>query len=69
MPSEKCTFQGRTGIQQLERVGAYVVIANRWLHEIGVARRYTLVDEARLSVHSVHGSQYAAVVFAKKHVR
>jgi hypothetical protein len=67
MSSEKCTVQGRTGIQQLDRVGAYLVITNRWLHEIGSARRYTLINEAIPSVHSVHGSHHAAVVFAKKH--
>ncbi len=69
MFSEKCIFQGRTGIEQLDRVGAYLVITNRRLHEIGTARRYTLVNEAKSSVHSVHGSHYAAVVFARKHVR
>ncbi len=69
MFSEKCIFQGRTGIEQLDRVGAYLVITNRRLHEIGTARRYTLVNEAQPSVHSIHGSHHAAVVFAQKHVR
>ena len=68
MFSEKCKLQGRDGIQQLDRVGAYLVIANRRLHEIGESRRYTLVDEVKCWVHSVHGSQRAAVVFAQKHI-
>jgi hypothetical protein len=67
MFSEKCVFQGRVGIQQLDRVGPYLVITNRQLHESGSARRYVLVNEANPFVHSVHGSHHAAVVFAKKH--
>jgi len=43
------------------------VIANKRLYETGASHRYALVNEAERSVHSVHGSQHAAVVFAKKH--
>jgi hypothetical protein len=68
MFSEKCTLQGRNGIKQLDRVGHYLVIANRRLYETGESRRYALVDEARQNVHSVHGSQHAAVVFAQKRI-
>lgn len=66
MFSEKCKLQGRNGIKQLDRVGPYLVITNRRLHDSGASRRYTLVNEAELSVHSIHGSQYAATVFAQK---
>jgi hypothetical protein len=67
MFSEKCKLQGRNGIKQLARVGPYLVITNRRLYEIGESRRYTLVNEAELSVHSIHGSRYAAIEFAQKH--
>jgi hypothetical protein len=67
MYSEKCKLQGRNGIKQLDRVGPYLVIANRRLHETGESRRYVLVNETELWVHSIHGSQHAAVVFAQKH--
>ncbi len=68
MFSEKCTLQGRNGIKQLDRVGSLLVIVNRQLHETGESRRYALVDEAKRYVHSVHGSQRAAVVFAQKRI-
>ncbi len=68
MFSEKCTLQGRNGIKQLDRVGSLLVIVNRQLHEAGESRRYALVDEAKRYVHSVHGSQRAAVVFAQKRI-
>ncbi len=67
MVSQKCKLQGRNGIQQLDRVGSYLVITNSRLHEIGESRRYTLVNEVERWVHSIHGSQRAAVVFAQKH--
>ena len=67
MFSEKCKLQGRNGIKQLDRVGPYLVITNRRLHESGASRRYALVNEAELSVHSIHGSQDAAIVVAQKH--
>lgn len=68
MVSQKFELQGRTGIQQLDRVGSYLVITNRRLYETGESRRYTLVNEAERWVHSIHGSQRAAVVFAQKHI-
>ena len=67
MFSEKCKLQGLNGIQQLDRVGPYLVITNRWRYETGESSRYTLINEAKLWVHSIHGSQHAAVVFAQKH--
>ena len=67
MYSEKCRLQGRSGIKHLDRVGPYLVIANRWLYETGESRRYVLINETASQVHSIHGSQYAAVVFAQKH--
>ena len=69
MFSEKCTLQDRDGIKRLDQVGAYLVITNRRLYEIGAARRYTLVNDTKRWVHSVHGSQLAAVVFAQKHIQ
>lgn len=67
MFSEKCKLQGLNGIKQLDRVGPYLVITNRWRYETGESSRYTLVNETELRVHSIHGSQHAAVVFAQKH--
>jgi hypothetical protein len=66
MVSKKCNLQGRIGIKQLDRVGPYLVITNRWLYETGESRRYALVNEAERWVHSIHASQYAAVQFAQK---
>lgn len=67
MFSEKCKLQGLSGIKQLDRVGPYLVITNRSLYEAGGSHRYTLINVAGLWVHSIHGSQRAAVVFAVKH--
>ena len=67
MFSKKCKLHSLNGIKQLNKVGPYLVITNRWLYETGKPTRYTLVNESELWVHSVHGSQYAAVVFAQKH--
>lgn len=66
MFSKKCNLQGLNGIKQLDRVGPYLVITNRRRHEAGGSSRYALVNEAKLWVHSIHGSQHAAVVFAQK---
>jgi hypothetical protein len=66
MFSEKCKLQGLNGIKQLDRVGPFLVIANRRRYETGGSRRYTLIHEAKLQVHSIHGSQHAAVIFAQK---
>jgi len=68
MISVRCQVQDRNGIKQLERIGPYLVIANRQLYEMGESRRYTLVHEVERWVHSVHGSLHAAVVFAQKHI-
>jgi hypothetical protein len=67
MFSEKCQLQGRNGIKQLDRVGPYVIIANRQLYETGQSSRYTLIHEMESQVHSVHGSHLSAVEFAQKH--
>ena len=66
MFSEKCKLTGRSGIKQLDRVGPYLVITNKWLYEIGASRRFALVNETERSVDSIHGSQNAAFVFAQK---
>ena len=66
MFSDKCTLKDRSGIKELDRVGPYLVITNRWLYEIGKSRRYALVNETERWVDSIHGSQYAALVFARK---
>lgn len=66
MASENCKLDGRTGVKYLERVGPYLVITNKQLYETGGSRRYTLINEENLWVHSVHGSQHAAIVFAQK---
>lgn len=66
MFSDKCKLQGLNGIKQLARIGPYLVITNRRLYETGVSSRYALVNEAKLQVHSIHGSQQAAVTFAHK---
>jgi hypothetical protein len=68
MVSQKCKLQGHNGIQELDRVGSCLVITNRHLYETGASRRYTLVNEMERWVHSIHGSQRAAVVFAQKHI-
>jgi len=67
MFTEKYKIQYMNGIKQLERVGVYLVIANRWFYETGEASRYGLVNGAELWLHIIQGSQYAAVVFAQKH--
>ena len=67
MFSETCKLQGLDGIKHLDRVGPYLIITNRSLYENSEANRYALINEAELWVHSVHGSQHAAIVFAQKH--
>jgi hypothetical protein len=67
MLSDKCNLQGLSGIMQLDHVGPYVIITNRWLYEIGESSRYALINEANLWVRSIHGSQSAAVLSAQQH--
>lgn len=69
MYSEKCSLQNKAGIKRLEQVGAFLVIANKWLYETGKSRRFALVNEMEKFVHSVHGSQRAAVVYAQKRLK
>ncbi len=69
MFSEKLRLQNKPGIIRLDQVGAFLVIANRKLYETGKPRRFALVNELERYVHSVHGSQRAAVVFAQKNLR
>jgi hypothetical protein len=66
MFSEKCKLQGLKGIKQLDRFGAYLVIANRRLFETGDSSRYTLVNEKELWVDSIHSIQDAALTLAQK---
>jgi hypothetical protein len=66
MFSDKLRLQNQSGIQRLEQVGAFLVIANKQLYEMGKPRKFTLVNETEKYVHSVHGSQRAAVVYAQK---
>jgi hypothetical protein len=61
MLSDKCNLQGLSGITQLDRIGPYVIITNRWLHALGEASRYTLINEVNLWVRSIHRTQSAAV--------
>ena len=66
MFSDKCELHNLSGIERLDRVGDFLVIANKWLYDEGKPRKFTLVDAKWNRVHSVHGSQYAAVVYAQK---
>jgi len=69
MFSEKLRLHNQSGIQRLDQVGAFLVIANKRLYETGKPRKYTLVNETEQYVHSVHGSYRAAVVYAQKRIR
>ncbi len=69
MFSEKCKVRGLKGIKQLGRVGPYIVITNRRLYETGASHRYVLINEAELSVHSIHSSKRAAVTFAQQNTQ
>ena len=69
MFSNKCALQDLSGITRLDRVGDLVVIANKWLYDEGKPRKFTLIDEKWMRVHSVHGSQHAAVIYAKKRLK
>jgi hypothetical protein len=44
----------KEGIVRLDQVGAYVVIANRELHEQGRASRFAVANVKELWVDSVH---------------
>ena len=69
MFSEKLRLQNQSGIQRLEQVGAFLVITNKRLYDTGKPRKFTLINEIENYVHSVHGSEYAAVVFARKRIK
>ena len=69
MFSEKLRLQNQSGIQRLEQVGVFLVITNKRLYETGKPRKFTLVNEIEKYVHSVHGSQRAAVVYAQKRLK
>lgn len=66
MFSEKCKLQGLKGIKQLDRIGHYLIITNRWRHESGGSSRYALINESKLCVQSIHVSQQDAIVFARQ---
>lgn len=66
MFSGKLRLQNQVGIRRLEQVGAFLVIVNKRLYEMGESRKFTLVNELEKYVHSVHGSERAAVVYAQK---
>ena len=65
MYSDKCDLRGKTGIQRLERVGPYSVIANRRLHEQGRSHRFAVVNEREAWVDSVHPTPDRAMAAAK----
>jgi len=69
MFSEKLRLQAKSGIKRLEQVGAFLVIANKHIYETGKPRKFALVNESEQYVHSVHGSQRAAVVYAQKRLK
>ena len=69
MFSKKLRLENQPGIQRLEQIGAFLVIANKRLFETGKPRKFTLVNEIEKYVHSVHGSQRAAVVYAQKRLK
>jgi hypothetical protein len=69
MFSEKLRLQNQSGIQRLEQIGVFLVITNKQLYETGKPRKFTLVNEIEKYVHSVHGSERAAVVFAQKRMK
>ena len=66
MFSNKGSVRDKPGIQRLDQVGDYLVIANKWRYEQGITRKFALVKENVEGVHSVHGSHRSAVVFAQK---
>ncbi len=64
--SEQCKVQGLTGIKRLDKIGTYLVIANRTRFDEGDSHRFTVVNELEKWVDSVHGSHRAALKRAQK---
>ncbi|HET7011506.1 MAG TPA: hypothetical protein VFI11_12095 [Anaerolineales bacterium] len=65
MYAEKCDLRGKRGVQRLERIGPYSVIANRALHEEGKSSRFAVVNEPEAWVDSVHPSEARAISTAQ----
>ncbi len=67
--SDQCKIQGRSGIKRLDRVGSYLVIANRTRFDEGDPHRFTVVNELEKWVDSVHGSHRAALKRARNLIK
>ena len=65
MFSETCNVN-KPGVQRVDRVGPFVVIANKQRYEDGKSRKFALVHEDQRCVHSVGGTERSAVVYAQK---
>jgi hypothetical protein len=65
MYSNKCDLRGKPGIQRLDSVGPYSVIANRKLHERGRSSRFAVVNEREAWVDSVHPTPDRAMAVAR----
>ncbi len=64
--SGQCKVQGLTGIKRLDRIGTYLVIANRTRFEEGDPHRFAVVNVVEKWVDSVHGSHRSALKRAQK---
>jgi hypothetical protein len=69
MVSDHYRLDGKHGIERLDQIGAYIIIANKTLFQNGTVRRFVLVNEHEQLVDSVHGSRLAAVKNAKKRLK
>lgn len=66
MYSDKCELRGKSGVKRLERIGPYVVIAIRMLHDRGRSTRFTIVNEPEAWVDSVHPTPARAMAAARE---
>lgn len=53
MRTLECVLNNKPGVEELKRVGAFVVIANRQLYQNGKAQKFAVVNKRRSVLNQV----------------
>jgi hypothetical protein len=54
MRTRECVLKGKSGVEELERVGAFAVIANRKLYRNGRAQKFAVVNKRQSMLNRVY---------------
>jgi len=56
MRTRECVLNGKSGVRELERVGAYAVITNRKLYQDGRAQKFAVVNKRQSILNRVYAN-------------